>query len=74
MGLAPVLAQVSIQLYWNSGHPYYWDAYHHRHYVAVAQVPVWYRQHDPAYWRVHQRDWNRDHSHFAQQWRRDHGG
>lgn len=74
MGVAPALAQVSVQLYWDTNNrPYYWDSGHHRHYMSVSQARSWYQQRDPNYWRQHQRDWNNgNYNNFDHQWRQYH--
>ena len=74
MGVAPAFAQVSVQLYWGTNNqPYYFDAHHHRHYMSVNQAQAWYQQHDPKYWRAHQREWNNgNYSNFGRQWSQYH--
>ena len=70
MGVGPAMAQVSVQLYWDTNNrPYYWDANHHRHYMSVSQAQTWYQKRDPAYWRAHRSDWrNGNYSTWDQQW------
>jgi len=76
MGVAPALAQVSVQLYWDTNNrPYYWDGTHHRHYMSVNQAQVWYQQRDPNYWQSHRSAWNNgNYSNFDHQWRQYHHG
>lgn len=74
MGAGPALAQVSVQLYWDTNNrPYYWDAGHHRHYMSVTQAQTWYQQRDPQYYRAHRQDWNNhNYSQWDHQWRQSH--
>ena len=74
MGVAPALAQVSVQLYWDTNNrPYYTDSHHHRHYMSVNQARSWYQKRDPAYFRAHQRQWNNgNYSNWNNQWRQYH--
>jgi len=74
MGAGPALAQVSVQLYWDTNNrPYYWDAGHHRHYMSVTQAQTWYQQRDPQYYRAHRQDWNNhNYSQWDHQWRQAH--
>jgi len=74
MGAGPALAQVSVQLYWDTNNrPYYWDAGHHRHYMSISQAQTWYQKRDPQYYRAHRQDWNNgNYSNFDHQWRQHH--
>lgn len=66
-------AQVSVQLYWGpNNQAYYFDRYHHRHYLTYQEARAWALREDPRWYHAHEREWHNNPRLFAQAWHRRH--